>query len=55
MATVKTLVHKFDGPAQPINRMFDSKSLRDFLDMQKRHTIMRGIAPTFNKKQGSEA
>ena len=40
---------KMDGPNIPINKLFDSKKLREFTYEQKRHTIRRSIAPRFER------
>ena len=37
----------FDGPLQPINRLYDSVKFREFQQGQKRHTIMRSLFPQY--------
>ena len=43
---------KMDGPAQPINQLFDTVKFRQFQMSQKRHTIMRPIAPQYKLPAG---
>ena len=43
---------KLDGAAQPINRLFDTVSLREWTGRQKRHTIMRAIRPQIKLPAG---
>ena len=41
-----------DGPAQPMNQLFDTVKFRHFQQSQKRHTIMRSIAPQYKLPSG---